>query len=242
MKRGFTTSKLVIPMVLLMVGWLVHPFGKLVDFFFFLASFITLVAGMSCMQKQWLVQAKIKEEERAKQVFAELRHDWMNHIQVLMGYLMMKKEEPIRKYLNKLVQQAQTERTVSRLMHAPLAVALLELPHRQKEWEVTLAVSEAFGFGNMDEEKIFLEIWQRLLAAIEKKQQLVDEFVQASFSLKSDINGVQVNLKFTGSDPTEFLSDDFRDLLEKQLRAVEPSIAVTLEDNGLQLTYNRGSD
>ncbi len=242
MKRGFIVGKLVVPMALLMFGWLIHPFGKLVDFFFFLASFITLVAGVAYLQKQWLEQAKVKEEERARQVFAELRHDLMNHIQVLMGYLMMKKEEQIKKYLNKLVKQAQTERTVSRLTYAPLAVALLELPRRLKEWEVTLAVSEAFGFGQINEEKVFLEIWQRLLATIDTKRQQCDAFVQASFSLANDTDEVQIKIQFKGSHPSAFLAGDFRVFLENHLREVEPSLAVTNQENELQLTYKRRSD
>ncbi|MGA8941442.1 MAG: Spo0B domain-containing protein [Thermoactinomyces sp.] len=241
MKRGFI-SKLVVPMALLLFGWLIHPFGKLVDFFFFLASIIMLVAGTACLQKRWLEQAKVKEEERAKQVFAELRHDLMNHIQVLMGYLMMRKEEQIKKYLDKLAKQAQTERTVSRLKYAPLAVALLELPRHLKEWEVTLNVAETFGFDRIDDEKVFFVIWQRLLAAIGTKQKQCDAFVQASFTLANDKDEVQVKLQFAGSKPSAFLEDDFRDRLENHLRKAEPSLALTYKENGLLLTYNRRSD
>lgn len=242
MKRGFMPGKLVIPMVLLMFGWLIHPFGKLVDFCFFLASLITLLTGAAYSRKVWLEQAKVKEAERAKQVYTELRHDLMNHIQVLMGYLMMKKEEQTKKYLNKLVKQAQTERIISKLMYAPLSVALLELPRRLKEWEVTLTVSETFGFDHIDEEKIFLEIWQRLLAAIDTKQQQCDEFVQASFSLANDIDEVQVKLQLKGSNSPVFLGDEFTDLLENHLREAERSLSVIHDENELQLTYKRRSD
>ena len=233
MKRGFKISKPFVPLMLVMTGWLVHPFGKSGDVFFFLASWCALFGGIFYLQNL----QKIQEAEQAKKIFSELRHEWMNHIQVLMGYLMMKREESIKDYLNRLVKQAQTERIISNLSYAPLAVSLLNIRHRLKEWELSLNVSERFRFESVEEEKKFLKIWQQLVAMIEKRRQQTDAYIEASFSLEKEENQVQVEIQSNEPRPTKLWSDEWIQLLEGHLQTVEPSIMIQSMDDAFVLTY-----
>ena len=233
MKRGLKISKPFVPLMLVMTGWLVHPFGKLGDVFFFLASWCALSGGIFYLQNL----EKIQEAERMKKIFTDLRHEWMNHIQVLMGYWMMKKEEAVRNYLDRLVNQARTERIITNLSYAPLAVALLHIRHRLKEWDLSLSVSERFRFETVEEEKKFLEIWQRLVAMIENKRHQTNGYVEAFFSLSREENRVRVEIKSGESDAASFWTDEWIQLLESHLQTVEPSIMIQNTDDKFVLTY-----
>lgn len=81
-------------------------------------------------QKQTRIEAK-----RMKQLLARIRHDQMNHVQVLMGYQMMKKPEKISEYLERLVIQANDERVITTITNDELAVFLLTLTHRYPQWQ-----------------------------------------------------------------------------------------------------------
>ena len=230
MKRGFMLSKPFVPLMLVMTGWLVHPFGKSGDVFFFLASWCALLGGIF----YWQHQNEIREAGRIKKMLSDLRHEWMNHIQVLMGYLMMKKEEAMKDYFNRLVKQARNERIISNLSYAPLAVALLDIRHRLKEWELSLDVSDQFRFESVEEEKKFLKIWQQLMTMIENRHQQTDAYTGVSFSLEKEENQVRVGVR---SNEASLCSGKWLPLLEERLKTVEPSIAIQNLENAFVLTY-----
>lgn len=53
------------------------------------------------------------------------RHDWLNHIQVLMGYLSLNRPDRMQSYLQRLMTEAEQERYISDLGYAPLTHYLL---------------------------------------------------------------------------------------------------------------------
>lgn len=105
------------------------------------------------------------------------------------------KEEAMKDYFNRLVKQAQNERIISNLSYAPLAVALLDIRHRLKEWELSLDVSDQFRFESVEEEKKFLKIWQQLMTMIENRHQQTDAYTGVSFSLEKEENQVRVGVR-----------------------------------------------
>jgi hypothetical protein len=78
-----------------------------------------------------------KQQEAAdtKRLLGKIRHDLMNHVQVLMGYQMMKREDKGNEYLQRLAEQATKEREIAELHDEELAVFLLTLSHRYPQWE-----------------------------------------------------------------------------------------------------------
>lgn len=168
MKRGHLQLVLpYIPVIAVLIVWLLEPFGERGTLIFFLASLIALFGGSYYQY----IQFKEQEAEKAKELISLHRHDLMNHIQVLMGYLSMKKIDPMKTYIDQLVRKAQGERIVSEFRYAPLAVALLTLPHRFKSWQVDIQVEESIQFSHQAAEKKLLMIVDQVLPWLDQKLQ-----------------------------------------------------------------------
>lgn len=89
----------------------------------------------------WFYVRAVKREQQqqeaanTKQLLGKIRHDQMNHVQVLMGYQMMKREDKIKEYLERLTKQAMAEREIAELRDEELAVFLLTLSYHYPQWE-----------------------------------------------------------------------------------------------------------
>jgi len=76
----------------------------------------------------------VHEAETALRWLTRLRHDWLNEIQVLLGYCSMNKTDRVRPYLLRLAKELEQERTVSQIPHPLLAVALIQLLRHTPGW------------------------------------------------------------------------------------------------------------
>lgn len=70
------------------------------------------------------------------------RHDWLNHIQVLLGQHSMQNYEEIRAYLNQLVDQLQNENHIARLGNSNFSLDLLTYPVRYPEIQFEVVIPE----------------------------------------------------------------------------------------------------
>jgi sensor histidine kinase regulating citrate/malate metabolism len=76
----------------------------------------------------------VREAETLLRWLSRLRHDWLNEIQVLLGYCSMNKTDRIRPYLLRLAKDLELERSLSQIPHPLLAVALIQLRHHAPDW------------------------------------------------------------------------------------------------------------
>lgn len=174
-KRGYLQLLLpYVPVIAVLVGWLLEPFGERGTLIFFLASLIALFGGSYYQY----IQLKVKEAEKAKELISLHRHDLMNHIQVLMGYLSMKRIDPMKTYIEQMVRRAQGERLVSEFRYAPLAVTLLTLPHRFNSWQVDIQIEESIRFSHQTAEKKLLMIVNQVLPWLDYKLQKDQAFIK----------------------------------------------------------------
>ncbi|MFC4078371.1 Spo0B domain-containing protein [Salinithrix halophila] len=77
---------------------------------------------------------RMKNAQTSLELMSRQRHDWLNHVQVIMGYLGMKRQERILPYLRELTDRAREEREAARVGYPPLALALSTLNQRIPEW------------------------------------------------------------------------------------------------------------
>lgn len=103
-----------------------------------------MLLGVRYLYEREQARFRIREAESSLELLERKRHDWMNHIQVIMGYLSMKQSDRIRPYLERLVQQAHWERSLSQVNPPSLAVVLISLPHRFPEWDWEVEIGEGF--------------------------------------------------------------------------------------------------
>lgn len=102
-------------------------------------------------------QMNQKENARSRlQLMSRQRHDSLNHIQVLMGYLSLNKPERISSYLEKIVNQWELERKVSQINDPVLACYLVTFIRDHAEWHWKMDLDEeAFPLPFKSSERIF---------------------------------------------------------------------------------------
>lgn len=132
------------PAVLCLIFSAVQPWGWRAGIVLGAVGVFALIMGVRHLYEREQAHFRIREAKTSLNLLGRKRHDWMNHIQVIMGYLSMKQSDRIRPYLERLVQQAQWERRLSQVNHPPLAVALVSLPHRFPEWNWQVEIGESF--------------------------------------------------------------------------------------------------
>ncbi len=119
-------------------------------------------------------QLQMKNEaKRLKNLLARIRHDQMNHVQVLLGYQMLKKPEKISEYLDRLVIQANDERIITTITNDELVVFLLTLTHRFPQWNWKIQkVESCFELPNKKSNQVvqWLTTYIQFLADIGKEK------------------------------------------------------------------------
>jgi len=70
------------------------------------------------------------------------RHDWLNHLQILLGYASLKKVEKIAEYINNIFQESKQQSLISSFRSPDLAAFLLMLPMEYPNLSVQLDVAE----------------------------------------------------------------------------------------------------
>lgn len=95
---------------------------------------ILFAVGLFFLCRHFDQQCQVKEAERIRNLMKNMRHDWMNHIQVIMGYQLLKQHDKVDRYLQKLTKKSLAERAISELHYPPLATALLTIPYDYAQW------------------------------------------------------------------------------------------------------------
>ncbi|MBO8172555.1 MAG: Spo0B domain-containing protein [Bacillaceae bacterium] len=79
-------------------------------------------------------------EELIMKLLSEQRHDWLNHLQVIISYLKMGREEQAVTYIQELTRELSTESRVAHLGYPPLVIYILlfNTLHPQLKMEVEI--------------------------------------------------------------------------------------------------------
>ncbi|MBC8079176.1 MAG: Spo0B domain-containing protein [Gorillibacterium sp.] len=82
---------------------------------------LSAVAAYILLREQ-VKKDKHKHEEELLKILSLYRHDWMNHIQVLLGYIRLGKPERIEEYVGKINAKVHQESHISKIGVPALAV------------------------------------------------------------------------------------------------------------------------
>jgi hypothetical protein len=186
------------PIVLLMIWWVAT-----LQLVWFLTSSIVFVVSIIIYTHASNREQSQREAERTKQLLARIRHDQMNHIQVLMGYQTLQKPEKISEYLKKLSIIASSEQDIANFKSCELAVFLLTLPNRYPQWRWDVQKPDTYV---ELPDKISSQVVQwiiasmKLLVKIGKKQH---DWQQISLKLtgNSKSNIISIRVLDTGGNP-----------------------------------------
>ncbi|MCR6544991.1 Spo0B domain-containing protein [Dehalobacterium formicoaceticum] len=72
-------------------------------------------------------------------LFREERHDFLNHLQIVLGYLQINKEESAIAYIKQVHQEMQEISALTRLENPFLVVALLLATQKSKHFDIKLS-------------------------------------------------------------------------------------------------------
>lgn len=160
------------------------------------------------------------------QVLNHQRHDWLNHFQVLLGYLKLGRPEQGEEYLQRITDLVCQESTVARLNCPPLSVLFLTFNAIHKDLLLEVEVGNQTDLSTlvMGAEK-FATLVTELVFLIKEHQQ-VSEYEANSLliSLATSDQAVAVRFDLAG---TLFESGDQE--VEKLLKRGEPAEMIVEE-------------
>lgn len=129
--------------------------------------------------------AKVNEAVRIKQFLSYQHHDWMNDVQVILGYLALKKTDHLRSYLEQQIQKANSDRLITQLRYAPLVIELITLPRRYLQWKMSVKVQSIAEY-TLQEEKILLSIIDHVFPWLENQLQNITMDLGIKVHIKKD--------------------------------------------------------
>ncbi|WP_284637909.1 Spo0B domain-containing protein [Paenibacillus silviterrae] len=86
---------------------------------------------------------------RMLRLFNHYRHDWMNDIQILFGYVKLKKYDKLTDLMEKIKEKVQQESYISKLGVPSLIMALLSFKCEVKELKLDVSMDHEFSIGDM---------------------------------------------------------------------------------------------
>lgn len=155
---------------------------------------ITILFFLSCggifiyMKKKIQQYYHLKEAKRVSELIRNQRHDWMNHVQVIMGYQMLKKSEKIDQYLHKLIQIAKEERMISDLAYPPLAARLLTINYDYSQWNWRVRRKDSVDSLTVEQQKQLDQMLEQLLSWLTQRitPQTIWTDIECELSYKED--------------------------------------------------------
>jgi hypothetical protein len=234
-RSGFQWVLPFVPTIVLLVGWLVQPFGRTGTILFFLGSLLSLGFGIACAHLLRNRMESVAAAERIRRISSIKRHDWMNHIQVLMGYLMMKKEDRLKAYMQKLVERAGHERNLSESRYAPLSASLLILDDRFKDWEIEWNVPKAIRFSEVAAEKKLFQLLETLFQFLEAKGEAEKGYGKLQISLVQNDPWVHVKINWQLDELPFRIAETDEKTLKNKLQRWQAKMETLSGRNGMEV-------
>lgn len=113
-----------VPAVGCFVASLFEPWGKQSAVLLVSLGIVLLIAAVTVQRKRYS-QDKHDDTDDMIACMNIKRHDWLNHIQVMKGYLSLNKHDRLQSYLNHVLNEVEQESCICHLGYTPLSRYLL---------------------------------------------------------------------------------------------------------------------
>lgn len=84
-------------------------------------------------------ESRKQEAEKIRDVLTMERHEWMNRMQILGGYMTLNQPDKSKAYLHTVIETAHRDRIITSIPYAPLAVYIYRLTHDFKNMAIASA-------------------------------------------------------------------------------------------------------
>ncbi|SHE47608.1 Sensor_kinase_SpoOB-type, alpha-helical domain [Seinonella peptonophila] len=185
---AFSPSILLLIYVLLQVG------ERKDIFYCVLASLALLIISIVYMTRRVREQNRVREAKKIKHVLTRMRHDWMNHVQVLMGFLMLEKPAEMKRYLQKLIHRAMRDRRIADITYAPLSTLVLLLEHRYSMWRFYISLRDPFQVSAKDQKDLYF-VLQIFFTWLQEQAKNQPEWTDLYLEFSSSEHGIDTVIK-----------------------------------------------
>lgn len=134
-------------------------------------------------------------ERDTVEILRHARHDWMNQIQLIKGYLSLGKIEKVQEIINQIIKSSENESRISNIRMPQLATLLLTY-----NWEPTKIVLkfEVEGSGHYNDDETNLVNWfKEFLHILEESATIVDEH-ELHIRIILDDSSIRFNIQYKG--------------------------------------------
>lgn len=176
----------------------------------------------------------VGHDELLVQTLSHIRHDWMNDIQVLYGYLKLKKYDKMTDYVETIKQKIARESSVSRL-GVPALVAYLNsfrVRCRSIRLDVELGAEAQLDKLPIDTGAVTEAVIERLESFVRHASMLPDgELNQLLLSFDVCDGKLEIGFYYSGGCHWSELQKDYELLLNEPVPSITLRESITYEEN-----------
>lgn len=202
-------SKIIsIILILLIIIQNSVPTGEKVLYFISAGELILIILLWRSFQKTLSSKEQLHIEngnsEDILQIMKVYRHDWQNHLQIILGYVSLKKYDQIPKYIGKITETAQKFSLISSFSNKELAVFLYMIPVRYPKlnYEFDIPTGRSFFVSNIYDVELLLSELRKFIDVFYKTVEInlthlliislvaVDDNIIVTFEYEGDIKPV----------------------------------------------------
>lgn len=212
----------------------------------YLSGIIFVLAAASAvwigvfLPKQILTVQEVQANELRREslrILSHYRHDVMNHIQLIKGYLQLKKYERLEKPIQNIIQDAQRHSTLSNLPGIGLPYFLIEWDTSSPMINLHVELDPILHRCDGPDEKRLIAILQELVATGERLSQEFGSPMHWNVQIVKHEPGAAINLHVSG----EHVNDTYIQSLKQSLSGYGYALREAIRSgNEYSLTLHNG--
>lgn len=177
-----------------------QPWGSKGSLSFFILAVLSLWVELIYLKKASAEHNRVKEAEIVRNLIRHQRHDWMNHVQVIMGYQMLKQYQKMTTYLQKMTTKASQDRTISDLDYPPLSAFLLTMDYDYPHWNWQVTLDRSIALFSLEKQKQLFQVIHVLLPWIMKQIEKKIAWTDIDLNLFLKNNHLTFSFRFISKD------------------------------------------
>ncbi len=141
----------------------------------------------------------LSDNENIVRLMKIYRHDWLNHIQVILGYVSMKKCEKIKEYIDRVYETVKQESDISNFKDKDLAAFLYLLPVHYPKLDIQLEVEENINETmKMANGKWILSYLKAFIDLLAFSQENQDQIYPLYLTITHNTHDIMVTIEYEG--------------------------------------------
>lgn len=193
----------LIPAIFLFILGFFQPWGLIGDVICLTLALICFFIGLFNMKSRVSEYNRIKEAHAIQSMIRHQRHDWLNHIQVIMGYQTLNQSEKIADYLQKMMRTANEDRKITDIDFPPLSAKLLTINYDYPAWDWQIIMDDRMSSVGIHNERKLFELLQFFLPWFIEQLKEEKAWVKVRFTLSLEEEVIHLALSCHAEEERE---------------------------------------